>query len=89
MPNKCVKLKELEVLTQEDNKTKKPKDINMAHVEHAKQKIVVMSADISALPHTGTRWKGLPSNAETLLPKPDGMIKLDKRGFQGLYWDGW
>jgi hypothetical protein len=58
-------------------------------VERAKQNIVVASADISALPHTSTGWKGLPSKAGTLPPKTDEMIELDKKGFQGLYWDGW
>ena len=64
------------------------KGINLADVECAKRNVFHTLADISALPHIATGWKGLPSKSGTLPPKTVEKEELDKKGFQGIYWDG-
>ena len=61
------------------------KGISLAHVECAKRNVFHTLANISALPHIDTGWKGHPSKLGTLPPKMVEMEELDKQGFQGIY----
>lgn len=64
------------------------KDTSLEHVKRAKQNILFSVADLSVLPHASTGWTGLPSKPGCLPPKTQEMEELDKKGLQGIYWDG-